>query len=174
MKASPQNRLELEALCVFVEGAPRCAADAALDGVLQGLGDDAAYVHARHTGEWCARIAASLALGPDPAFLRRCGALAEVDPQSIERVPELASCAPVVRAFQRFRMLEVQDDELRTAAIIVAVADEFDARVMREPEAAAQALRLMWRHSTGRRRSVVAALVRALRMPHNDRRRRNA
>lgn len=159
----------------MLKGAPGGEGEAALDALLRGLGDEAAYVHARHTGEWSARIAASLSVGPDRAFLRRCGALAEFDPDAIERVPELAPCAPVVRAFQRLRMMDAPDEDTGTPAIIVAVADEFDARVMREPENAAQTLRSMWRHSTGRRRTVVAALVRALRMPaSNLGRRRNA
>lgn len=150
--------------------------DAVLDALLEAAAEnEGAYAHARHTGEWSARIAQALAFGPDPEFLRRCGTLAELDPAELECVPEVRDCAPVVRAFQELRMSQAYAEEVRSAPLIVAVADEFDARIMGDPAAAADALRAMWQSSSGRLRPIVAALVRAVRGPREERsRRRNA
>lgn len=68
--------------------------------------DERACAHARHVGEWAARIAAELPFAPGPGYVRRCGVLADVDRVVLERVREARECAPVVRAFQRLRMAD--------------------------------------------------------------------
>lgn len=103
--------------------------EAVIDAVLAvTLGADAlAYAHARHTGEWCARIAAGLPFGPDQTFARRVGVLCETDPNALERIPELAHFAGYVRDYQRYAI--EGPDSPSTMSLIVATADEFDSRV---------------------------------------------
>lgn len=64
--------------------------EAVIDAVLAvALGDTEATAHARHTGEWCARIAAALPNGPDPSLARRVGVLGDIDCAVLERIVEL-------------------------------------------------------------------------------------
>lgn len=88
--------------------------EAVIDAVLVvALGGAEAIARARHTGEWCARIAGAMACGPDPAFARRVGVLGDVDPAALERIPELRNLA----------------SPPRTMALIARVAREFDERI---------------------------------------------
>lgn len=123
---------------------------------------DRAYAHARHVGEWAARIAANLPCAPNTAFMRRCGALADLDPATLERVREVRDCAPVVREYQRLRMRLEAPDEIRTAALIVAVADEFDSLIFdcddEDRHSPNDALRVMTACADTESRDIVAAL----------------
>lgn len=103
--------------------------EAVIDAVLAvTLDDQMALVHARHVGEWSARIATALEFGPDPSFARRVGVLSDVDPDALERIPELFRFADHVREFQTISIKGTVAP--KTVALIVAVADEFDRRVM--------------------------------------------
>lgn len=67
--------------------------EAVIDAVLiVALGAEAS-AHARHAGEWCARIAAALPNGPDPSLARRIGVLGDVDRAVLERIVELRHIA---------------------------------------------------------------------------------
>ncbi len=130
--------------------------------------DDRAYAHARHVGEWSARIAAEVPCAPEPAFMRRCGVLADVEPVVLERIPEVRDCAPVVSAYQR---LEMSGDVLggfeTAAARIIAVAGEFDSLISTADAerryAPADALRMMARTAGEQKRPLVNALRAAMR-----------
>lgn len=147
------------------------ARDAQTEAVIDALlvsstaSDGRMYVHARSVGEWAARIAAALPCAPSPAFMRRCGVLADMDPSVLERLPEVRYCAPVVRAFQRLRLSGEDGAEVRSAAIIVAVADEFDSLLSEDDchRGAADAMRTMVRCANEKTREVVHALLRAAR-----------
>jgi hypothetical protein len=86
--------------------------EAVIDAVLVvGLRDAGALAHARHTGEWCARIATMLRDGPDPALARRAGVLSDIDPSVLERIAELqhiphrsknAQLASIIRVAREF------------------------------------------------------------------------
>jgi len=91
--------------------------EAVVDAVLAvALGGDArALAQARHTGEWCARIATALPAGLDPSLARRVGVLGEIDAAVLERIAELRHIARIPR-----------DHQLRQ---IANVAREFDARI---------------------------------------------
>ncbi|MHB8148183.1 MAG: hypothetical protein ACYDGM_13125, partial [Vulcanimicrobiaceae bacterium] len=99
--------------------------EAVIDAVLAVTLGAAApvYGHARHVGEWCARIAEGLPYGPDPAFARRVGVLCDVAPAALERIREVRHLAPYVREYQNFAMKGAGNPH--TMAVIVAVADEF-------------------------------------------------
>lgn len=86
-----------------------------------------ALAHVRHVGEWSARVAAVLPYGPEPGFARRVGVLSEVEPDALQHVPELELYAEPVRQYQALTCAEVH--EPAAAALIVAVADEFDRRI---------------------------------------------
>jgi hypothetical protein len=86
--------------------------EAVIDAVLVvGLRGAGPIALARHTGEWCARIAAALPDGPDPSLARRVGVLSDIEPATLERIAELrhipiraksallASIAQVAREF---------------------------------------------------------------------------
>jgi hypothetical protein len=92
--------------------------EAVIDAVLVVGLSDAALARARHTGEWCARIAASLGDGPHPSLARRAGVLSAIDPSVLERIPELRHVAQRAKSPQ--------------LASIVEVAREFAARI--EPD----------------------------------------
>jgi HD-GYP domain-containing protein (c-di-GMP phosphodiesterase class II) len=99
--------------------------EAVIDAVLAvTLDDPMALLHARHVGEWSARIAMALEFGPDPSFARRVGVLSDVDPDALERIPELLRFADHVREFQTISIKETASP--KTVALIVAVADQFD------------------------------------------------
>ncbi len=106
--------------------------EAVIDAVLAvTFGADAAgYAHARHVGEWCARIAARLAYAPGPSFARRAGVLCDVDPAALDRIRELEHLATYVREYQNYAMKGSENP--RTLSVIVAVADEFATRVAQE------------------------------------------
>ena len=89
--------------------------EAVIDAVLAvALGGDAeATARARHTGEWCARIAATLPNGPEPSLARRFGVLSNIDPATLGRIAELRHIAQ-----------HALDGPLRR---IATVAREFDA-----------------------------------------------
>lgn len=144
--------------------------EAVIDAILiAATCEDAnAYAHARHVGEWAARIAAELPRAPSPAFMRRCGVLAGVDPAILARLPEVRKCAPVVRAFQRLRMGGNRGAETRTAALIVAVADEFESLLGERggQRGAANAMRAIARCADDESREIVQALLRAARATH--------
>jgi hypothetical protein len=92
--------------------------EAVIDAVLVVGLNDAALARARHTGEWCARIAAALPDGPDSSLARRAGVLSDIDPSLLERIPELRHIAHRAKRAQ--------------LASIVEVAREFAARI--EPD----------------------------------------
>ncbi len=147
--------------------------DAQVEAVIDALlaaataGDERAYAHARHVGEWCARIAANLPCAPGAAFMRRCGVLADLDPAVLERVRDVRDCAAVVRAFQRLRIVEEREPEVLTAALIVAAADEFDALIFEADEerrlSPSAALRTICAAANEQTRPIVRALVQTLR-----------
>ncbi len=137
--------------------------EAVIDAVLAVTigGDAAAVAQARHVGEWCARIAASLPYGPEPAFARRVGVLADVDPTALERIPELRNVAPHVADYQHLAM-EAFDGEPRVLSIVVAVASEFDARISEEQRSASSVLRSMLADAAPAYRAIVQALADAI------------
>ena len=103
--------------------------EAVIDAVLSVTvgGEARAYAHARHVGQWCARMAAGLPSGPDPVLARRVGVLADVDPAVLDRVDEVAHLAPYVRDYQAAAL-----DPPETASvmsIMVMVAAEFEQRL---------------------------------------------
>jgi hypothetical protein len=142
--------------------------EAVIDAVLVvTLGGDAkAIVHARHVGEWCARIAGNLSSGPDPVLARRVGVLADADPAALEQVAELRHLAPYVRNFQQSSM--ANSEMFRTMTAILAVADEFAARMAdaTDPRSVGAVLRAMVSGATERRREAMAALAKAVSTPH--------
>lgn len=103
--------------------------EAVIDAVLavQYSRKPLAYAHARHVGEWCARIAEKLAKGPNPVIARRVGVLANVDAEAISQLPELQSLSIHVRDYQT----ATNDDELQRSIMstIVSVADDFVRRL---------------------------------------------
>ena len=103
--------------------------EAVIDAVLAiALGGDVpAYARAREVGEWSARIAAALENGPDPAVARRAGALRDLDPAALERIPELRVLVGIVREYQHYA--GASGRSAGTTALIVAVADEFARRI---------------------------------------------
>lgn len=126
------------------------------------------YIHARHVGEWSARIAQRTDSALHASFMRRCGVLAEIDPDVLDRLPEVREFAMVVRAYQSIRIGEDMTDGIaRTAALIVAVADEFDSLAF-EPDIERRcspndAIRMMSRCAEEKNRAIVQALMRAVR-----------
>lgn len=139
--------------------------EAVIDAVLAvTLDDTIAVIHARHVGEWSARIAKALEFGPHPVFARRVGVLSDADPDALERIPELSRFADHVREFQTISMKGTAAP--KTLALIVAVADEFDRRVMeyakhRAP-APSVALRQMLAEANHETRPIVEALASAV------------
>lgn len=146
--------------------------EAVVDALLAAWGYAApeTVVHARHVGEWAARIATELPRAPSPGFMRRCGVLANLNPAIIEKLPEVRDCAPVVDAFQRLRMCVRGASEVRTAALIVATADEFDTLAFGADAnrcvSPLEALRVIMRCADEESHEVVQALVRAARATH--------
>ncbi len=135
--------------------------EAVIDAVLVATtaGNDGTVAHARHTGEWASRIAAELPQAPNPAFLRRCGVLAKVDPAILARVHELREYASAVRDFQH------GGDSI--TAHIIAVAAAFDSLITAAPPeeryAPSDALRMIVQSADAATRSVAEALRRACR-----------
>lgn len=127
--------------------------------------DDAATAHARHVGEWCARIARALPYGPDPSIARRVGVLAEADPAALERIAELRHLAPHVAGHQRFAM--ETDEEPRVLSLIVSVASYFDARIAAEDRSPGSILREMLRAADPSTKAIVQALFDAV-SPHKS------
>lgn len=140
--------------------------EAVIDALLTAtsVGKPGAYGHARQVGEWAARIGVHVANAPSPAFLRRCGVLADVDPWVLERLAEVREFASTVRAYQSMRIgAPVGDGPQRTAARIILVADEFDSLAMgADVTPPAEALRIMQRHATAEVRPFVSALLQAV------------
>lgn len=142
--------------------------EAVVDALLitAAAGDERAYAHARHTGEWAARIAAELPFAPRPAFARRCGVLAELDPAVLECIPEVREVSAAVRAFQRLRMSKSVEPDVQAAALIVAVADQYDGMIFAGPEtkrcSPKDALRMMLRTADAAAIEIVQALRRAI------------
>jgi hypothetical protein len=128
--------------------------EAVVDAVLAvALGDDTeALARARHTGEWCARIADALTDGPDPSLARRAGVLSGIAPAVLERIAEL-------------RHIPSRATHPQLASI-VQVAREFAARI--EPDARGHVtsphvvLRAMIAKADALSRPVVEALQRTL------------
>ncbi len=89
-------------------------------------GDVRVQARARRTGEWCARIAAQLLAG-DPADFRRAGVLKNIAPGLLEQIPELAHLSAYVRDYQA--VSAGKPGGRLTPGHIIAVADEFDARI---------------------------------------------
>lgn len=87
--------------------------DAVLTVAFSGNAD--ALAHTRHTGEWCARIAAALPGAPDPSLARRVGVLSAIDADVLDRIAELRHIARYSREGQ--------------LKLIASVAREFDARI---------------------------------------------
>ncbi|HEY5341920.1 MAG TPA: hypothetical protein VIK27_12900, partial [Candidatus Aquilonibacter sp.] len=85
-----------------------------------------AVARARHTGEWCARIAASLPYGPEPSFARRVGVLRDADPDALDRIAELEHLAGYVREYQAFAIEGAADP--CTMTLIATVSDQFAER----------------------------------------------
>lgn len=142
--------------------------EAVVDALLAATApEERAYAHARHVGEWAARIAGVLPYAPGAAYMRRCGVLSDVNPAILERLREVRDCAPVVRAFQRFRMADEGPGEIRTAALIVAVTDEFDSLIFdcdnERRQSPNDALRMMIQCASEENRPIVDALRRAVR-----------
>lgn len=129
--------------------------EAVIDAVLVvAFGDDtAALAQARHTGEWCARIAAVLADGTDPSVARRAGVLSDIAPAVLERIAELRHIASRAKHPQ--------------LAAIVSVAREFAAQI--EPDEQGRVvsphlvLRTMTAKADAQTRPIVEALQNALR-----------
>ncbi len=143
--------------------------EAVIDAILvTTCGNAGTYAHARHVGEWAARIATELPFAPSPAFMRRCGVLAGSDPAMLARLPEVREYAPIVRAFQRLRMGGNGGRETRTAALIVAIADEFESLLSEcnGQRGAADAMRVVARCADDESREIVQALLRAARATH--------
>lgn len=105
--------------------------EAVIDAVLAATfsGSPESLVHARHVGEWCARIAAGIEFGPDPSFARRVGVLADIDPGVLEMLPELECFTASVRAYQQVSVTGYNIPSATT--LIVHVADEFARRLNR-------------------------------------------
>lgn len=143
--------------------------EAVIDALLAATTHDApqSAIHARHVGEWAARIAEQMPCAPSPSFMRRCGVLADMDPLILEKLPEVRDCASVVRAFQRARM-QRQHGELRSAALIVAIADEFQSLLGQSDErcGASNVMRAMVQCADEESREVIQALLRAARATH--------
>ncbi|HEY5341257.1 MAG TPA: hypothetical protein VIK27_09545 [Candidatus Aquilonibacter sp.] len=136
--------------------------EAVIDAVLVvGMASDpAAMAHARHVGEWSARIAGALEYGPDPSFARRVGVLADVDPNALDRIQELRHVASHVREYQAFAIAGAENP--RTLALIVTTASEFDHRVAAaNARSAASVLRAMLVAADDSARPIVAALAAA-------------
>lgn len=120
--------------------------------------------HARHVGEFCARIAANLQFGPDPSFARRVGVLCDLDPSALASIPELDRFASYIRDYQATSVEAA--DEPTTMSLIVHVADEFDRVVThfarehgRSPSVA---LRRMIAESDADTRRIVEALAKSI------------
>ena len=127
--------------------------EAVIDAVLVvGLGHPAAIAEARHTGEWCARIAGSLAEGPDPALARRAGVLSTIDAAKLEQIPELrhiaekaqkpliAAIVEVARDFASRIAPDADDRAISPRVILRAMSDAADARTQPIIEALQTAL----------------------------------
>ena len=143
--------------------------EAVIDAVLLATtaGDNRAYAHARHTGEWAARIATELPGSPAAEFMRRCGVLADANPAALERIREVRDCTRVVRAFQHMRLGGDASPDVVVPALIIAIADEFDLRIFEDLDAERyspnNALRIMQRSAEARTTPIVQALLRAVR-----------
>ena len=142
--------------------------EAVIDAVLASLvgGDAQAYVHARHVGQWCERIAEALPFGPNPSFARRVGLLAEVDPETLERICELKHVAASVRDYQAAAILGAREHQ--TMSTIVIVAEEFESRIAPRSDgtsdSASAVFKCMLERAPQGHLPAVAALGRALRV----------
>ncbi|HTU69086.1 MAG TPA: hypothetical protein VMF11_02100 [Candidatus Baltobacteraceae bacterium] len=139
--------------------------EAVIDAVLVvALSNTQAIARARHAGEWCARIAGALPCGPDPAFARRVGALSEVDPAALERIPELRHLAPYVRDYQAYAI--EGGGNPRAMSLVTCVAREFDERITLDEDGRAPSpqavLGMMIAHADEITRPIVEALQTAV------------
>lgn len=136
--------------------------EAVIDAVLAVTvgGDVRAIARARNGGEWCARIASALSYAPGPGLARRVGVLRDVDPAALARIAELEHLSSYVSDYQAYALGAAPDP--RTLSLIVAVADEFDARIAPDDEgrctSPASALRAMLANATESTRPIVEAL----------------
>ena len=139
--------------------------EAVVDAVLAVTyaGNAAAYAHARHMGEWCARIAKNLTFGPDPSFARRVGVLAEADPQLLSTLPELEAFSIYVRAYQTARM---EREDATVLSLVMIAADEFErcisAFASGHGPSPKSVLVSMLQHSSQKMAAVFEALERAV------------
>lgn len=129
-------------------------------------GDVAAIAHARHVGEWCARIACQMRGEPKPSFARRLGVLADCDPSALAMIQELRHLAPYVEQYQRTQVGATNDNP-DVASLIVRVASEFDERIASEQRSPGEILREMGCRSDEASRPIVQALIDALRSSSN-------
>ena len=141
--------------------------EAVIDAVLHTafVEDPKGYVHARHVGEWCARIAADLPCGPNPSLSRRVGVLKDIDPAVLERLPETSGFACCVREFQESCFLK-SPGERTTTTILAAVADEFVSCTRPDSNgfcfSPRRALEIMRAGATASNAVAIAALERAV------------
>jgi hypothetical protein len=127
--------------------------EAVIDAVLVVGLSDAALARARHTGEWCSRIAAALSDGPDPSLARRAGVLSDIDASVLERIAELRHVAERAKSPQLASIVEVarefaaciEPDERGhvTSPVVVLRAMSANANALTQPivEALQSALR---------------------------------
>jgi hypothetical protein len=125
--------------------------------VLTVRGDEKAYAHARHVGEWCARIATALPVGPEPSLARHVGVLARADPSALERIEELKHLGSYVRDLQS--AMSSGRSNCRSASAIAMVANEFAARIAAiEAPSPAAILRSMISEATASTDPIIKAL----------------
>ncbi len=137
--------------------------EAVIDAVLAVSlgGDPQAVALARHTGEWCARIAASLPYGPEPSFARRVGVLRDVDPDALDRICELAHLAGYVREYQSFALQGATDP--CTLTLITAVAEQFAERILPDASGHSASAGAVLRAMNGAAHDATQPIVEALR-----------
>lgn len=137
--------------------------EAVIDAVLLvAHGRTTALAHARHVGEWCARIARALPLGPNPTTARRVGALAGIGADRLEAIPELRHLAAHVADYQRFDVDRPARRAPSTMTLIVSVASEFDGEIATERRSAASILRSILDDADDARGAIAQALARAV------------
>jgi hypothetical protein len=143
--------------------------EAQIEGVIDAVlavtqgGDAKAYAHARHMGEWCARIASALSDGPEPPLARRVGVLADVDPAVLERIEELKHLASYVRGYQEYAIEGLR--HIDAMCLIASVADEFESRASLAERSGSHVPRstivAMLSEADDAKRPIVEALLRA-------------
>lgn len=137
--------------------------EAVIDAVVTVAMDPRTVAHARHTGEWAARIASVLPFGPQPSAARRAAVLAELDPAALERIAELRDFASFVREYQTTAI--EGSSQPRTMTLVMSVASEFEGRIAADgpcaPQSPAEAIRAMLGGAGDAARPVVEALAEA-------------